>query len=98
MRGGQKARNRAGGGAAWADQRDEVTGLLTYAGFLSQVTDAVIARTPESAPAVLVVDLEGLNEAAQLDEHTAGDELLRMVSTRVAREVGSAGLVGRMNE
>ena len=98
MRWGQKSRNRQDGRTAWADQRDEVTGLLTYAGFLSQVTDAVIARTPESAPAVLVVDLEGLNEAAQLDEHTAGDELLRMVSTRVAREVGSAGLVGRMNE
>ncbi len=98
MRWGQKSRNRSTSGVGWQDTRDEVTGLATYAAFVRQCTDAVAARTDLKQPAVLLVDLEGLSEAVDMDEHAAGDELLRMVASRVAREVGSLGLLARMND
>jgi diguanylate cyclase (GGDEF)-like protein len=97
MRWGQRSRNRSTTGADWQDARDEVTGLLTHTAFVHQCAHAIAARTGDAQPAVLLIDLEGLNEAADLDEHAAGDDVLRTVSSRIAREVGSLGVLGRMN-
>ncbi len=98
MRWGQKSRNSPASRAGWQDARDEVTGLVTYPGFVRQCTDAVLSRTTETQPAVLLIDLEGVSEAVDMDEHAAGDDLLRMVSSRIAREVGSLGVLARMND
>ena len=98
MRWGQKSRNRSAVRVGRPDARDEVTGLMTYAGFVHQCADAVTARTHEAQPAVLLIDVEGVNDAVDLDERTAGDDLMRMVASRVAREVGSLGVLARMNE
>ena len=55
MRWGQKSRNRSATRPGWQDARDEVTGLMTYAGFVHQCADAVTARTSEVQPAVLLM-------------------------------------------
>jgi len=98
MRWGQKSRKRTTTRPGWQETRDEVTGLVTYPGFVTQVGAAVTSRTFEAQPAVLLIDIEGVNEAVDLDEHTAGDDLTRMVASRVSREVGSLGVLGRMND
>ena len=48
MRWGQKSRKRATTRPGWQEARDEVTGLVTYPGFVTQVGDAVTARTFEA--------------------------------------------------
>src|SRR4051794_17279381 len=95
MRWGQKSRKRTTTPTAWQDARDEVTGLLPYAGFVHRCADAVTARTAAAQPAVLLVDVEGVAEAVAADGHGAHDELLRAVASRVAREVGSVGVLAR---
>jgi EAL domain-containing protein (putative c-di-GMP-specific phosphodiesterase class I)/GGDEF domain-containing protein len=98
MRWGQKSRKRSTAPNAWQDVRDEVTGLLPYAQFLHQCGDAVTARGEAGEPAVLLVELEGVVEGVAADEHTAADELLRTVASRVAREVGSTGVLARVSD
>ena len=71
---------------------------MTHSTFVHQCTDAVTARTAETQPAVLLIDVEGVNEAVAMDEHMAGDDLMRMVATRVTREVGSLGGLARIND
>jgi EAL domain-containing protein (putative c-di-GMP-specific phosphodiesterase class I)/GGDEF domain-containing protein len=94
---GQKSRKRSATPNTWQDARDEVTGLLPYAAFVHQCADAVTARSEAGEPAVLLVDLEGVAEAVA-DDRTAHDELLRAVASRVAREVGSVGVLARMSD
>jgi diguanylate cyclase (GGDEF)-like protein len=93
---GQKSRKRSPFGTR--ETRDQVTGLLSYADFVHQCAHAITMRTGDARPALLLIDLEGLNEAVAMDEHSAGDDLVRMVSSRIAREVGNAGVLARMNE
>lgn len=98
MRWGHKSRNRSATRVAWQDARDEVTGLMTYAGFVHQCADAVTARTSETEPAVLLIEVEGVSDAVDLDERSAGDDLMRMVASRLAREVGSLGVLARISD
>jgi diguanylate cyclase (GGDEF)-like protein len=78
--------------------RDEVTGLMPYAAFLHASAVAVGDRTPGREPAILLVDLDGISEAADVDGHGAGDELLRTVSGRISREVSGLGIVARISD
>jgi predicted signal transduction protein with EAL and GGDEF domain len=80
------------------DGRDAVTGLMSPAAFGYRCTDAVLSRTDRAQPAVLLVDVEGLTGAGDLDEPDAGETLLRMLASRVAREVGSDGVLARLND
>jgi len=101
MRWGQRSRQRTATGSGVRTPRDEATGLTTYAGFLHECADALAARRPDGTaaePAVLLVDLEGVTAAATTDGHTAAGELLRLTATRIAREVGSLGLLARMSD
>ena len=98
MRWGQKSRNQSTPRGGWADSRDEVTGVVTYAAFARQCADAVGARTDLAQPAVLLIDLDGFSGVADLDERTAVDDLLRMVASRIAREVGPLGVLGRTKD
>jgi diguanylate cyclase (GGDEF)-like protein len=77
---------------------DEVTGLLSYAGFLHRCADAVTHRSAGGEPAVLLVELEGVAEGVDADGHAAADELMRVVAARVSRELGGLGVAGRMSE
>ena len=100
MRWGQKPRRSSAPSTGWRD-RDEVTGLATYAAFVHACADALSARPglgSTAAPAVLLVDVDGVAEAVARDGHAAGEELLRAVATRLVREVGSLGLLARMSD
>jgi diguanylate cyclase (GGDEF)-like protein len=99
MRWGHKSRNTHATGAGSRD-RDEVTGLAPYAVFVHECADAMSFRpgAAQASPAVLLVDLEGIAEASETDGHAAGAELLRLVATRVSREVGSLGLLARISD
>jgi diguanylate cyclase (GGDEF)-like protein len=100
MRWGQKPRKSSAPSTGWRD-RDEVTGLATYAAFVHACADALTARRgfgSPVAPGVLLVDVDGVAEAVARDGHAAGEELLRAVATRLAREVGSLGLLARMSD
>ncbi len=97
MRWGSKSRRTSARGG-WEDARDDVTGLLTYAAFVTHCADAVGGLIPGCEPAVLVVELEGGAEAAEQDGHAAADEVLRAAAHRTAREVGTSGVVGRMSD
>ena len=94
MRWSQKPRHPRG----LIEARDEVTGLLPYPAFLQLCTDAVSARLPGHEPAVILVDLEGLGEVADIEGHTSADEVMRTVSSRVVREVGGLAHVARMSD
>ena len=96
MQWGHKSRKRSTAGLK--DTRDPVTGLITYADFVHQCANAITTRTGDAPPGLLLIDVEGLNEAVDMDEHAAGDDLLRMVSARIAREVPSSGVLARMND
>jgi diguanylate cyclase (GGDEF)-like protein len=101
MRWGQKSRARGAQGTGRRETRDEVTGLVTYGAFVHQCADALTAPGPHGAPAqpaVLLIDLDGVTEASATAGHAAGDELLRLMSTRVSREVGSLGVLARMSD
>jgi len=101
MRWGHKSRRGAASGESWREARDEVTGLVPYAAFVHLVAESLTGHAGTRSagrPAVLLVDLEGVAEATAAEEHPAGDELLRLVATRVAREVGSLGVLARMSD
>jgi diguanylate cyclase (GGDEF)-like protein len=91
----RKGRNERGG---WLDARDEATGLVPYPVFVQQCADAVALRTPGHEPAVLLVDLEGVSEAADVDGHEGVDEVMRVIASRATREVGGLGVVARMSD
>jgi diguanylate cyclase (GGDEF)-like protein len=99
MRWGQKSRNTHATGADRRD-RDDLTGLATYAAFVHECANAMSLRpgTAQARPAVLLVDLEGVAEASETDGHAAGAELLRLIAGRISREVGSLGLLARMSD
>ena len=95
---GQKSRKSVAVHSGWTDPHDEVTGLVTYAAFVHRCGDAlstVVLADDATRPSVLLVDLEGIREATATEEHAAADELLRQMATRVAREVGSLGVLAR---
>ena len=98
MRWGQKSRTQPATRPVVQDTRDEATGLVTYPGFVRLCANAIAARTYDAQPAVLLIDLEGVSEAVDMDEHAAGGDLMRMVASRVGREVGSLGVLARMND
>jgi len=101
MRWGQKSPRPSAASTSWRDARDEVTGLATYAAFVHQCTDALASHTASGAPAqaaVLLVDVDGVSQAIAAEEHPAADELLRLLATRVSREVGSLGVLARMSD
>ena len=100
MRWGQKAERNAAGPVR-SQARDEVTGLLAFAPFLHACGDALAAyvdATTEAEPALLLVDLEGIHSAVDLGAHVVTDEVVAVMAGRIAREVGSIGLLARTTD
>ncbi|MEP7089025.1 MAG: GGDEF domain-containing phosphodiesterase [Nocardioidaceae bacterium] len=101
MRWGRKSGSRNASSDSRRQPKDEATGLLTYAAFLHECSDALAAWTAHgmpAEPAVLLVDLEGVGEAVESEAHAAADELMSQVATRIIREVGSLGVLARMSD
>ena len=95
---GQRSRKSAAAGSAREGARDEVTGLLTYAPFLHLCADALTGSSGTGRAALLLVDIEGIAEAAAGEDHSAADRLLQLMAGRVEREVGSHGVLARTSD
>ncbi len=68
---------------------DPLTGLLNRRAL------ARLLAGPQAGRAVLVCDLDGFKDVNDTLGHTAGDELLVALATRIAEEVGDDGVVAR---
>jgi diguanylate cyclase (GGDEF)-like protein len=100
MRWGHTSRKRSAVGGGRRDVRDEVTGLVNHVAFLHACGDALgaTARPGAGQPAVVLVDIEGIEEATRSEAASEADELVQSAASRVSREVGSLGLLARMSD
>lgn len=76
---------------------DVLTALPNRARFLQELTRSLVeASDPTRRHMVLFLDLNGFKAVNDTHGHEAGDELLRMVSSRLTEAIGSSGLVARL--
>ncbi len=73
---------------------DALTGLPNRAAFLEAGARVLVAGP--GAHAVFLVDLDRFNITNETLGHPAGDELLRILATRLAARVGPEGFVARL--
>jgi diguanylate cyclase (GGDEF)-like protein len=73
---------------------DALTGLPNRAAFRSRARDSVTADGPGGA--VVLVDLNRFKEVNDTLGHHAGDELLKVVASRLSGAVGGTGTVARL--
>jgi diguanylate cyclase (GGDEF)-like protein len=90
----QRLRERAAENEHQA-MHDALTGLPNRRMFQAAVRDA-IARDPEGAAAVLLMDLDRFKEVNDTLGHAVGDLLLRETGHRLQQRVGDRGLVARL--
>ncbi|MGW4945101.1 putative bifunctional diguanylate cyclase/phosphodiesterase [Actinoplanes sp. NPDC004185] len=73
---------------------DALTGLPNRAAFRSRARETVAADGPRGA--IVLVDLNRFKEVNDTLGHHAGDELLRVVASRLSGALGGAGIVARL--
>lgn len=76
---------------------DSLTGLLNRAAFQSRLEKS-LAQAQQSAGAValLFIDLDGFKRVNDTEGHHAGDEVLRIVATRIASTVRAGDTIARL--
>jgi diguanylate cyclase (GGDEF)-like protein len=74
--------------------RDSLTGLVNRSGLLEYLGQHVDAGTPEPMT-LLFIDLDGFKEVNDTIGHQAGDELLRIVGSRLLAGSPASALVAR---
>jgi diguanylate cyclase (GGDEF)-like protein/PAS domain S-box-containing protein len=76
---------------------DSLTGLLNRAAFQSRLEKS-LAQAQQSAGAValLFIDLDGFKRVNDTEGHRAGDEVLRIVATRIASTVRAGDTIARL--
>jgi diguanylate cyclase (GGDEF)-like protein len=76
---------------------DPLTGLANRVLFVDGLGEALVDPQRRNTPAaVILLDLDGFKEVKDSFGHANGDELLRLVGTRLADEIGAQGTVARM--
>jgi diguanylate cyclase (GGDEF)-like protein/PAS domain S-box-containing protein len=76
---------------------DTLTGLPNRALLSEMLRDAIeVAQSRLSRVALLFLDLDGFKDVNDTLGHARGDQLLRLVSTRLTELVGNRGSVARM--
>ena len=77
---------------------DALTGLANRAALVATLRDAHSTRLEESGRqvAVIFIDLDGFKRANDRFGHAVGDDVLRVVGTRMQDLVGERGLVARL--
>lgn len=77
---------------------DALTGLANRAALVAALRDAHAAtlHTPDRQVAVIFIDLDGFKRANDRYGHAVGDDVLRVVATRMVDLVGERGLVARL--
>ena len=81
-----------------AASHDEMTGLLTWSAFHStlRAADASSRNPPEDRKALLLIDIDDFKSVNDRWGHAAGDIVLKAVAERVAQQVGTLGVIGRL--
>lgn len=74
---------------------DALTELPNRRHFVQRLEQALLGPTVE-ATAVLFMDLDGFKEVNDTLGHQIGDELLRLVGSRLLHAVGTSGVVARL--
>ncbi len=76
---------------------DDLTGLLNRRGFTTAAEEMLLNGGAGRGAALLLADLDGFKEVNDSLGHHAGDEVLRVVTSRILAEAGTAGnVVGRL--
>lgn len=81
----------------WRAEHDALTGLANRSGFEEVLTHSLCASRRQSGLlAVLFIDLDGFKNVNDTYGHAAGDELLRLVATRLQASVRENDHVARL--
>lgn len=84
--------------ARHAASHDALSGLPNRENFRTQVSTALVDRSPASyGTAVVYIDLDRFKDINDTLGHAAGDEVIRTVAKRVGDVVASAGTVSRIS-
>jgi diguanylate cyclase (GGDEF)-like protein len=75
-------------------RHDALTGLANRLAF-GEALEAAVAGLPNQPFAVIACDLDRFKAVNDTHGHAAGDQVIRAVAERLAREVGDNGLVSR---
>jgi len=75
---------------------DSLTGLPNRQGMLRQLERAINSVDPGCRLAVLFIDLDQFKDINETLGHLLGDELLRQIPDRLARELDDSDLLGRL--
>lgn len=75
---------------------DELTGLLNRRVLTERLAEWLPKQTSETAPALLVLDLDGFKTVNDSFGHPAGDELLVIVADRLRKLVPAGSVVARL--
>jgi diguanylate cyclase (GGDEF)-like protein len=76
-------------------RHDGLTGLPNRTAIFEQLDDAIVRVEPDSAVAVLFVDLDGLKSLNDTLGHDRADEMIREVGQRLSGVVRGSDFVGR---
>ena len=76
-------------------RHDGLTGLPNRLSIFEQLDEAIQRASPESAAAVLFIDLDGLKALNDTYGHDRADEMIREIGLRLGQAVGPDGFVGR---
>src|SRR6185437_5645916 len=79
-------------------RHDDLTGVLNRAGFTQQMNDALEAAAEDesTAVAVHVIDLDRFKDINETAGHALGDEVLRQISARIVRQLGTHEHLARL--
>ncbi|MEZ0342929.1 putative bifunctional diguanylate cyclase/phosphodiesterase [Mycobacterium sp. pV006] len=90
---------RSAGVRAREARTDELTGLLNRRGFYERASEVLAQGCTDDSGfhcALLLFDLDHFKDVNDSLGHAAGDELLRMVASRLAASVEDTAVVGRL--
>ncbi|MBN8953650.1 MULTISPECIES: sensor domain-containing diguanylate cyclase [unclassified Rhizobium] len=83
--------------AQYEARHDKLTGLANRALFNEAVQgQMLLCKQMKATMAVLYIDLDGFKAVNDTHGHSAGDELLCSVASRLSASVGSSGVVARL--
>ncbi|GAB36381.1 sensor domain-containing protein [Gordonia otitidis] len=80
----------------WQAKHDHLTGVLSRAALSEQIDLKIREMVDGDRLAIYFLDLDGFKLVNDTRGHSAGDEVLRIVSQRLQEAVGTHGCVGRI--
>jgi diguanylate cyclase (GGDEF)-like protein len=75
---------------------DHVTGLSNRRDFLEDGESKLASLRPDEQLAIILVDLDGFKEVNDTLGHAQGDDLLKIIGRRFAKQIGNRGPMARI--